>query len=381
MSMAITARTLQPTPKQIPAGRFYRKELDVLRFFAFLLVFLSHAIPLKDNSSRSWIALKAAGALGVPVFFCLSAYLITELLLRERTQTGSIDLKFFYVRRVLRIWPLYFLILLLGFVFSHWGLRAAMPVPALLSYIFLAGNWYTVFHGYLPHGIDALWSISVEEQFYLFLPGLVKHLTDRNILLGSFFVWGLSQISILALCFCHFGVDPGLWTNTLTNLQYFAIGTAVSAAFNGSVPNFGEPMRCIMIASGLVIFFLATFYFKIVHVYMERSSIECTYPGYLLTGFGTLLILIGFLGSSMLGGSSQLRYLGRISYGLYIYHLPCILLSLQLGRILFKSHISIIGFVVGFPLTVAVSAFSYRYFETPFLRFKERFEIVKSRAV
>ncbi len=96
--------------------RFYRPELDALRFFAFSCVFLCHgpALDLTQDAAKSHRAATRflaiffhSGAFGLPIFFLLSAYLITELLIRERDRTGEIHLKDFYVRRILRIWPLY----------------------------------------------------------------------------------------------------------------------------------------------------------------------------------------------------------------------------------------------------------------------------------
>src|SRR5208283_1822558 len=93
-------------------ARFYRPELDGLRFFAFFAVFSSHALTNYDSSShvlnKLIETLRQTGDFGVDLFFALSSYLITELLLRELKKTGSLNIKAFYIRRSLRIWPLYF---------------------------------------------------------------------------------------------------------------------------------------------------------------------------------------------------------------------------------------------------------------------------------
>ena len=102
-------------PASTSSSRYYRPELDVLRFFAFMFVFITHRNDLApiDPAAHPWFhAFTMTGVYGVPVFFLLSAFLITELLERERKLTGRINARAFYIRRILRIWPLYFLVFL-----------------------------------------------------------------------------------------------------------------------------------------------------------------------------------------------------------------------------------------------------------------------------
>ena len=107
--------------------RFYQPELDGLRFYAFLGVFVCHSLPLDAAFYHSlhlpmpwlWGAVAVSGASGVDLFFALSAFLITSLLLRERQETGGLSLRLFYIRRILRIWPLYFLVIAMGVVLAH----------------------------------------------------------------------------------------------------------------------------------------------------------------------------------------------------------------------------------------------------------------------
>ena len=103
--------------------RFYQPELDGLRFYAFLGVFVCHTLPVEDKFYSGlgmpwpwlWGPVIRSGSAGVDLFFVLSAFLITSLLLRERQQTGGISLRQFYIRRILRIWPLYFLVVTWAF--------------------------------------------------------------------------------------------------------------------------------------------------------------------------------------------------------------------------------------------------------------------------
>ena len=110
--------------------RFYRPELDAVRFLAFMAVFLHHCLPIQPNGSWK-VSFTMACGFGLSVFFTLSAYLITTLLLRERAQTGTVSLPLFYKRRILRIWPLYFLALAYGALFD---LRT--------GYFYLNPLWY-----------------------------------------------------------------------------------------------------------------------------------------------------------------------------------------------------------------------------------------------
>ena len=87
---------------------FYRPGLDILRVLAFVLVFLAHGLVRHLDKPTQLGAIGRAGEFGVCIFFFLSSYLITELLLREKRDTGTILIPAFYVRRILRIWPLYF---------------------------------------------------------------------------------------------------------------------------------------------------------------------------------------------------------------------------------------------------------------------------------
>jgi peptidoglycan/LPS O-acetylase OafA/YrhL len=372
---------------QKPVGRFYRPELDGLRFLAFFLVFLSHTIPLNHHSPHWLIAARSGCAFGVPVFFVLSAYLISELLVREKEATKSVNIKKFYTRRALRIWPLYLLTVLAAYSLSKLNLvlnqfpgDRPMTLAALFSYLLLAGNWYTVMRGFLPLGIGTLWSISVEEQFYLIWPSIIKY-GDKKVLLGACATgWISSQMAVLALCYFGVQISPELWTNSLTHLQYFAIGAAMSAISGGKVPAWSATTRILMILSGIITFFLANEIFN-AYMYEEKASISKTYPGYLIAGLGAYLITSGALGWRWPSQLKMLPYLGKISYGLYVYHLPVVIIATGIAQKIMNKHTSIFVTCVALPTTILISTFSYRYIETPFLRLKEGFTVVKSRGI
>src|SRR6201986_2178857 len=106
--MPTLTAVLEAEKTRTPAGTFYRPGLDILRALAFLLVFVAHGLASHIDQPTQVGAIARAGEFGVCIFFFLSSYLITELLLREKRDTHTILIPAFYMRRILRIWPLYF---------------------------------------------------------------------------------------------------------------------------------------------------------------------------------------------------------------------------------------------------------------------------------
>jgi len=170
--------------------RFYRPELDVLRFFAFLGVFIFHAAPRTMDFYNAagyphWLSSLlipafGAGAYGVDLFFALSAYLITSLLLRERAATGALDLRGFYLRRILRIWPLYLAFVAFAAIFAALVPGQHLPTKYVVGYSLLAGNWVYVFYGLPASFATPLWTVSIEEQFYLAWPLALRKASVRT---------------------------------------------------------------------------------------------------------------------------------------------------------------------------------------------------------
>ena len=167
--------------KTKPKAKVYFPGLHGLRFFAAMMVVFSHVELMKDyhgypNLYSSNLAIYESGRMGVTLFFVLSGFLISYLLLTERKVTGSISVKKFYGRRILRIWPLYYLLVFLTFIvlpritfFAVPKYSALMPEYfwyTLLLYVFLLPQVALSIFEPVPFA-EPLWSIGVEEQFYL----------------------------------------------------------------------------------------------------------------------------------------------------------------------------------------------------------------------
>jgi peptidoglycan/LPS O-acetylase OafA/YrhL len=323
--------------------RFYRPELDVLRFYAFLLVFIFHAA-----ASVGGPDVLKLGEHGVDLFFVLSAYLIVELFRREKQRSGKIAVGAFYYRRIFRIWPLYYAFIAVIFLASLFIHEIQMPVGATLSLLFFYTNWYLSSAPFFsPAGI--LWSVSVEEQFYAVAPWLMRWLNAPR----------LAVLMIAVICLAavvRMAWPGGGWYGTFSRLDPIAAGVLVALALNGRIPSWHP--RPPLAAAGLGVLWLAS------------------------VGMGPLNPLSGTAGTAgvvclflaALGGThapAPLIYLGRISYGLYVFHL----LALNVAKVgLLKAMGDCPWWLRGaiaLPVTIALAAVSYRWLEQPFLRLKD----------
>jgi peptidoglycan/LPS O-acetylase OafA/YrhL len=386
------------------AGRFYLPELDVLRFFAFLLVFVFH-VPLGGaiwySKQGFFGSLGDAGAFGVDLFFTLSGYLISSLLLRERQETGDIDLKEFYARRTLRIWPLYYFSLALAFMITQIPASIVSAPPWLgdvfppmhpNTYLFMAIFLFnfnfagSLFYAPVPF-MAHLWSISVEEQFYLLWPWFVRYVSRRRIAIIPIAMIAVAVAARAVILRLNPNALP--WNNTFTRIDPIAVGILIAL-----MPRLNPrpALRLVLVGVGLASWIFAAYYCGIP---FERST-ESISLGYPAIAIGSGAFVLATLGTKVFNPSSVLIrlmiYLGKISYGLYVYNIIAIasakLLHFRgvLEVILPESWrpwwaVTSIYIVTAFGLNVALAAVSYRWLETPFLRLKERFTRVPSRAV
>jgi peptidoglycan/LPS O-acetylase OafA/YrhL len=242
-----------PGPRPDP-DRFYLPELDGLRFFAFFAVFICHAFLIVGESTM----FSRMGAFGVDLFYALSAFLITELLMREREAFGRIDVKAFYLRRIFRIWPLYF-------AFLGSALAARLIYPGLnISWTYLVafslfvGNFAMCWLPAQPNDIiRPLWSVSIEEQFYLSWPLIVRHLSRSGVAIAAVVIW-LASITVrlaLALAGCSRLTIAYL---TFVRLDPMACGLLISALFGSSPFDRTQRFRGRLYLAGVSLWLIAT---------------------------------------------------------------------------------------------------------------------------
>ncbi len=377
--------------KQI-TSRFYRPELDALRFFAFLCTFAFHwmdYVPFDTKVHRTLFDVLTAGAFGVPIFFLLSSFLIVELLLREREQTGDIHIKSFYVRRILRIWPLYFAVFYGLVILSHWVPDIAPTKPiAWLAFTFFAGNWYIMRHGWIAGSVDPLWSIAVEEQFYIAIP-LLTRFGGRKLLASiSVLLIAISYVVSMHYAKLIYSGESGQWVNSWFQFQFFAAGALLAILLRGRVPQWSMAIRVLVFATAAVLWIIPVIVFD-VKSYDGHPTVAGAMIGWSMVLAGAILFFLAVLGMPERYVPRSVVYLGRISFGLYMFHsfiFHCVF-SLRpqwLPGAVTSSHLPavgapVIGTLLVFLLSIAMAAASYRFFERPFLKLKEKFTFVRSR--
>ena len=352
-----------------PSKGFYRPELDVLRFLAFALVFVHHAMPAYYIRNHQFLQnFSDACEVGLQLFFLLSAFLISELLLRETEETGSVHLKSFYMRRILRIWPLYFFTITVGVLFGRW---THFTSEEFIAFALLAGNWFVYARGFLfLSPLGPLWSISIEEQFYLLWPALVMFVTTR-ILYLSWLIFVLLANLTLYLLGSTGAPQFKIFTHTLVEFQFFAAPTLLALWLHKRptlhVPN-STRLPLALIGFGLALLFTYLLKPGGFRVIVAFSSLTAS----------TICIFVSFYGMKVPPVCSPLIYLGKISYGLYVFHAFSLVIATHLLlRLHIQTPLSVP--VAALLLTVGIAALSYRYIEEPFLRLKRRFTFIPSR--
>lgn len=368
---------------------FYRPELDWVRFLAFFYVFVAHAFPreidavlamgIPDPLATIVFQFIHTGVYGVDLFFALSAFLITELLLREREIHGRVDIKFFYIRRILRIWPLYF-----GFLFIVGPFDVFLWQTGSIYYyiamLFFAGNWYHLFSLNTSTLAGPLWSISVEEQFYVTWPLLLRAKTVAR-MTG---IMVALLVVALAARFVVWSLEPGIWTaywyNTFARLDPFACGGLLALAMHGRSLHLTTILRIAILLVAVALFTYIGSYGSL------NFAGPVTFITYPLAAIASILCIFAFVAGPTVKRPMPVyfrvwSYLGKISYGLYVFHQPALVISdlLENPGFCAPEWWWVYQRVVAGTITLVLSMVSYAVLEKPFLKLKSRFAHIQSR--
>jgi peptidoglycan/LPS O-acetylase OafA/YrhL len=221
--------------------------------------------------------------------------------------------------------------------------------------------------------MNILWSVSFEEQFYLIWPTAISKLRSmRTLLIVSLGLVAVAEVGRLVLLRYARHSDVAIFTNTIARLDPLALGIVIAVLTQGRSLSIRWIARAALLIAGISIWLFAGHYYA-----MTKSFMLLGYPA---MAIGAGLIFLSALGSGL--APSWLRYLGKISYGLYVFHtLALYIVENAIGGYAKNFSKFLVFLSGGMALTLILAALSYRFFESPFLRLKERYELVKSRPV
>lgn len=357
-------------------NRSYYPALDGLRGLASLLVVVYHNFGFINHYFFfGWI--------GLDIFFVLSGFLITDILLNTLGKRGY--LKNFYVRRVLRVFPIYYVSLILFLI--------VLPrLPNLIDYfsyyvnnqVYLwtyLQNWLYVFDPPQGRGtLNHLWSLAVEEQFYLLWPLIVLLIKKP----GYLFVF------ISVLLFAVIGLRFWAWTSHIEKLSYYNLYTftRIDGICIGCMVAILQRINAGFLAkyTSAIVFAFAGFNF--LFFFFNRQN-QFTFPYLAIVGYSTVAMLFGLLVYDMIHDRTKLftrifsnpvlKFFGKVSYGCYIIHWPLyLILSPYVERWMTPYLKAPMQYFFSSFILTALAYFlgylSFRYFESYFLRFKRKFE-------
>jgi len=352
--------------------------LDGLRGVAILMVVIDHALNHYPNSITEKIRIVFNGELGVLIFFVLSGYLITTLLLREQAQNNKISLKKFYIRRFLRIFPVAYLYIFIVFfidLFFDLGITYLTLVGAILylrNLSYFKGDWL----------FGHFWSLAVEEQFYLWFPQVIRKNINKTIIILIFICFFISLIKILDFHSNLRDYTTFYITYQLTkNLDGILMGCIMAlATYKGYIPvKFIDNNKLFLnLLSCVIIVFFVNNMAGISHKYFNNT----------ISSFFIGLIVLSNTAESKdfvfkFLNNKFLAYIGVLSYSIYVWQqlfmIPPNKLLVEAGRFPISSDVYDKFFFIYFPCNFIFlglfSLASYYFYEKKFLALKIKYQV------
>ena len=369
--------------------RIYFENLDGLRFLCFLSVFFFHSFytdssELKTSSVYHFVkvGIFGNGNIGVNFFFVLSGFLITFLLLEEKKLRGQIKLKNFWLRRILRIWPLFYSCVFFGFVIfpKLKLLLGQIPNETATPFFYLTflNNFDFLIKGIPDSSIlGVLWSVAIEEQFYLVWPIIIFIFPIHKL-------WIPFSIIVLVNLIFRAYYDTFLIHehHTISCIGDMTIG-AIGAWLINISENFKKQIETLSKSK------IAAIYFIFITLFFFRQELLFSHYGIRIFErmiFALIILLIileqTFSHNSFFKMSNfkTISKLGGITYGLYCLHFVGILITISITKKLaLNTHlwqVFLLDTSIALLLTIIISKISYTYFESPFLKLKDKYSII-----
>jgi len=352
--------------------RVYLPGLNGLRSVAVISVLSCHILYM--NIGESILINWGIAHYAVTMFFVVSGFLITFLLLKERENQKKIDINKFYVRRILRIWPIYFLYISISIVSILIQKDINLfETPSILCYILLSGNFIYFFS---THGLQLLehfWSIGVEEQFYLFWPWSFKFSKDNRSLLFIIvsIIFAYLTIKMIAYIFAKQESNIYMFIKQ-TRFDCMLIG-----AF-GAVMYFQKNKIFFNIFSNKILQLISWLLYFLIGFNIIYFPVILAHE---IIAVATLILIIGQIYKPLFSLEIKIfDFIGKISYGLYVIH-PIVLyyLSKLFKGLILNEYLKWTLFVaISIFISIIIAWLSYKYFESYFLNFKKKYTVIKS---
>ncbi|MFO7868556.1 MAG: acyltransferase [Bacteroidales bacterium] len=369
----------------------YIPGLNGIRFCAAFFVIVSHIEHFRDMHNLSHIHefIGSFADLGVEIFFTLSGFLITFLLFKEYETTKTVSIRNFYMRRILRIWPLYFLVLVIGlFILPTFFTQNSVnnSAPILILYVFFLPHLAKVLY-VLNYSLAVLWSIGVEENFYILFPWFFRkkrrHIFRALIIAIIGFLCIKFVVSYAAFQDIPLKEYVVLLFKFLLHLKFecMLVG-AIGAYLVFSKNDFIRYFHKTYVFSGALFLLL---FLQFIHVHqiinlLHLDPIFATVFTPFIHSVFTLIIIVYATQENRVKDFLEhptLYFLGKISYGLYVFH-PILLILLYTLPFYSLSHNWFLQYVIIIGGTIVISSLSYTYYEKWFLKRKTSFSTILS---
>lgn len=373
--------TIEKDTKSTGKARVYFSNLNGVRALAALMVVISHIELHKIDfhvARIPYITIFNFGKTGVTIFFALSGFLITYLLLEEKRNFSTVSLKAFYIRRMLRIWPLYFLLVIIGFFIYP----AQGSTTGLWLSIFLMPNLAFCLQ-MLPEIFNPIWSIGTEEQFYIFHPHFFRIKKPKNIL-QAFLIF-IVLIWALQLIINNLNHTNPIW-KLFSQFFYYArfdnmmIGAVVAVIFHNtkhSTFEFKFQWLFDLIFKPYIQVILSIIFVGYVYLYLTHDIPHGDVPLAIISSL--LIVNLSQAETSIYTIKGKaLYYIGQISYGIYLLHKYPLFLTLYLVHKYIPTMNMVMQNIIIYAITITcaigLASLSYFGYEKPFLTIKKRFQ-------
>ena len=374
------------------SSALYIPQFDVIRFFAAFMIVIYHSY----IAWKGWFGLPGMLStgdyktfsgfgrhvdqfirnfpIGVDIFFFISGYLLTYLLVIEKDKYGKVNVPKFYIRRGLRIWPLYFFIIAVSpFLVSWLGEKQ----PTYWPTIALVNNFETISTQLWTYPFAHFWSICIEEHFYLFWPLIVAFIPFKKLPSAIILLIGLSWLYKIYTYIFLASNWYQLYLHTFSRMDVILLG-GLLAVFYIRKPFEFKLNWISMVLISLILVLLLSF--------DDMSNFDN-----MLNGVTRRMVYISLMGLLMMdilfnpsrkaaiGRFKPLLYLGKVSYGIYMYGNILVLVVIKKFLPLLHVNNIYLYFLVIFTASLIVPVISYELMEKPFLKLKQRFALVKTR--